>query len=338
VIDGVMRRKVVCLAGASNAGKTTLGAFLAGKVLRGTPLSIGGMNHSTPTGRVLWLTSDCSDESVEEELALQGIEAKPFTDSGQLRIRDRATFNNMLAIVQDLQEFKPDLVVMDCLSSMAINHVSVADPAFSQPLRDLQTYNGKAWPRCAFVVLHHTTRDQPVRFSGGEQIKAAVEELWIYYDPLLAEKKKPGERMRPSVESPVRRIWFEKSRAGFRGKELLVSYEAMHNRWLWRPHTGAGLDPRSQLDQFFRNWNGNEWKTASEWQAELHLKDIKINDRTLERTLKVLASGGLLEMVERLHLPTGKVRPHYRGSEAVRSMAEVTWAGTRNPAGENTVG
>ena len=112
----------------------------------------------------------------------------------------------------------------------------------------------------------------------------------------------------------------------------------MHNRWLWRPHTGAGLDPRSQLDQFFRNWNGNEWKTASEWQAELHLKDIKINDRTLERTLKVLASGGLLEMVERLHQPTGKIRPHYRGSEAVRSMAEVTWAGTRNPAGENTVG
>jgi hypothetical protein len=335
VIDGVLRRKVTCLAGASNSGKTTLAAFLASRVLRGDPLAVGGTLHSTNPGKVLWLTSDCSDEAVEEEMALQGIKVADYPN--QWRCADGATFNNMLAIIQDLQDFKPDLVVMDCLASMAVNNCSVADPAFSEPLRVLQRHNGKAWKRAAFVLLHHTTRDQPVRFSGGEQIKAAVEELWIYYDPLLAEKKKPGERMKPSVESAVRRLWFEKCRAGFRGKELVVSYEAMRNLWLLRPHTGAGLDPRAQLDQFFRNWRGDEWKTASEWEAELVRKDIKINERTLRRTLAALAKGGLLEMVERFHQPTGKDRPHYRGSEAVRRMAAETQEGTRNPAGENTV-
>jgi molybdopterin-guanine dinucleotide biosynthesis protein len=333
VIDGVLRRKVTALAGASNSGKTTLAAFLVRTVLKGDPLAVGGNKHHTAPGKVLWLTSDCSDEAVEEELLQQGINVADYAD--RLRICDGATFNNMLDIVQDLQEFGPDLVVMDCLSSMALNGVSVADPAFVKPLRTLQTHNGKAWRRAAFVLLHHTTRDQPVRFSGGEQIKAAVEEMWIYYDPLLAEKKKPGERMKPSVETPIRRLWFEKCRSGFRGKELVVTYEALQNRWGLMPHSSKSIDPRAQLDEFFRNWRGDEWMTVAEWKTELEGKQIKIHPRTLERTMKLLAKGGLLEMEERFHSGSGKTRPHYRGGAHVRDMAAASWEGTRDLSGRN---
>lgn len=333
VIDGVLRRKVVALAGASNSGKTTLAAFMVRTVLKGDPLAIGGNRHHTCAGKVLWLTSDCSDEAVEEELLQQGINVADYKD--RLRICDGATFNNMLDIVQDLQEFGPDLVVMDCLSSMALNGVSVADPAFVKPLRTLQTHNGKAWRRAAFVLLHHTTRDQPVRFSGGEQIKAAVEEMWIYYDPLLAEKKKSGERMKPAVETPLRRLWFEKCRSGFRGKELLVTYAALDNRWNLMPHSTRSLDPRAQLDEFFRNWRGDEWKTVAEWKAVLDEQKIRIHARTLERTMKLLAKGGLLEVVEQFHSGSGKTRPHYRGGTHVRGLAASTWEGTKDRQGKN---
>jgi molybdopterin-guanine dinucleotide biosynthesis protein len=204
VIDGLLRRRVVCLAGASNSGKTTLAAMLASRVVTGTPLNIGGVLHNVDRGRVLWMGSDTSDLAVAEELALQGIDSAKAGDA--VRVVAGASFNNLLRIVQEIQTHQPDLIIMDCLSSMSVAGVSVADPAFSEPMRILQRHNGVAWPRCAFLLLHHTTRDTPKRFSGGEQIKAAVEAMWIYYDPALTTKKK-GDEDKPANESPLRRLW-----------------------------------------------------------------------------------------------------------------------------------
>ena len=332
VVDGLLKRRVTCLAGASNSGKTTLAAYLVRNVVLGGRLMVGPTAHDVPSGKVLWFTSDCSDEAVHDELVIQGV--NPAEVGDRLRVVERATFNNMLQVVNELQEFKPDLVVMDCLSSMAVNHVSVADPAFSQPLRDLQTYNGKAWPRAAFLMLHHTTRDQPVRFSGGEQIKAAVEEMWIYFDPQLVERKKPGEKMKPTEETGLRKLWFEKSRSGYRGKELTVIYEGSRNRWLWRPSGSASKDPRAMVDAFFRNWRGDEWKIPADWRRELLTQQVVLDRKPMERMLKLL-DGSLLESKEMHHPGSGKQLRHYRAMEHVRRLAAQTWEGTKDGSGVN---
>ena len=333
VVDGLLRRRVVCLAGASNSGKTTLAAMLASRVVTGTPLNIGGVLHHVDPGRVLWMGSDTSDLNVAEELALQGVDSTKAGDA--VRVVAGASFNNLLRIVQEIQTHQPDLIVMDCLSSMAINGVSVADPAFSEPMRILQRHNGVAWPRCAFLLLHHTTRDTPKRFSGGEQIKAGVEGLWIYYDPALVTKKKSDED-KPAQESPLRRLWIEKDRSGFRGKEIDVCYEAADGRWQLRPHSDIGTDPRSRLDHFFRNYDGDEWLTLTEWQVILTSERIKIERKTLERNMKLLV-GSLLECEMRFHTSTGHERRHYRALEPIRKLARASYGGLRDCSGTNHI-
>ena len=113
-------------------------------------------------------------------------------------------------------------------------------------------------------------------------------------------------------------------------------YEAAAGQWQVRPYSDIGTDPRSRLDHFFRNYDGDEWLTVSEWHAILKSERIVIEPRTLERNMKLLV-GSLLECEWLFHTGTGKERRHYRALEPIRNLARASYGGLRDCSGTNPI-
>jgi hypothetical protein len=318
VIDGFLGRRVHLLAGASHSGKTTLACFLANRVLHGLPVDIDGTRHSVETpGKVLIFTSDCSDLDMVRDLALEGIEHS----EGRLKICAGVTFDRMISIVRALDEFAPDLVIYDCLSSMMNVEAKIGDGSYGRPIRQLVSYNGVAWPSCAHVILHHTTRDEPTRFSGSEQIKAACEELWLYYPPEMAKWR----RGQPTPEiGPTRHLVMQKSRTGYRDKRIAITRNAYQGYWqlhLGNPEKGGPLD---MLSHRFRAVKHDDWNIASEWATEL---DLGFNPRSLRRYLEQMV-GTVLETKKLRSRITGRYETHYRPRQVIRDAA-TAMSGTK---------
>lgn len=314
VIDGFLGRRVHVLVGASHSGKTTLACFLTNRVVNGVPLDVDSTRHSVERkGRVLIFTSDCSNRDMIRDLSLEGVDT--HTHGEQVRICSGVTFDNMLFIVKALTEFTPDLVIYDCLSSMACMGTKIGEPSYADPIRLLVRHNGIAWPAAAHVILHHTSRDEPARYSGTEQIKAASEELWLYYPPELLKWKKGGER--PKV-GPSRHLVMEKSRTGYAGRTMILTRNAFRGEWSVRRPYVDDVPPLEFLAEKFRAWTRDqEWRIASEWQKEL---DLPFAGRSLRRYLEAL-DGTLLDHKRQRSRITGRLDTHYRPRQVVMDAA-----------------
>tara|TARA_R110000868_G_scaffold55541_7_gene172733 strand:- start:1524 stop:3782 length:2259 start_codon:yes stop_codon:yes gene_type:complete len=314
VIDGFLKRSVHVIAGASHSGKTTLACFLANRVVTESPIDIEGTRHIvSKAGKVLFFTSDCSDEDLIRELMLEGV--TPELAAKRLMICPRKSFDDMLSIVKILDEFQPDLVIYDCLTSMACSDVKIGDPAYADPIRLLVQFNGKAWPKCSHVILHHTSRDEPTRFSGSEQIKAAADELWAYYPPELLKWKKGAPR--PEVGSQ-RHLVMEKSRGGYAGKLISVSRDGFQGFWQFRQPNTQRDNPSEVLVTKFRGVRHERWQLPSEWAEEL---DLAFSTRSLIRYLNQL-SGSILEVERRYTEKTRRQDWHYRPRPSIRQAAQ----------------
>ena len=313
VIDGLISRRVHVLVGGSHSGKTTLGCFLANRVLTKSPVDIGKTRHSVAEpGRVLILTSDCSNVDMVRDLAMEGVE-QTATFAANLRITSGAGFQDMIKIVQTLNDFKPDLVIMDCLTSMAVPGCKIGDPAYADPIRTFVRHNGVSWPKCAIIILHHTSRDEPLRFSGTEQIKAASEELLVYYDPALIGKKRADASI-----STTRHLLFEKSRGGYAGRKLCITRDAYTSTWQWVHPQDEELGPLELLTNKFRAIRNDQWLTPSDWQG---LLDVSFNERSFTRYLERLTGSVLEKQLIRSKEKNNRLLPHYRPIEQVREAA-----------------
>ena len=314
VIDGLLSRSVHLLVGASHSGKTTLASFLANRVVHGEHIDIDDVRHVTERkGKVLIFSSDCSDHEMVRELGIENITAKNAND--RIRICTGASFSDMLFIAKALEDVQPDFVIYDSLMSLTAADVKIGESAIADPIRMLVRHNGKAWPQCAHMILHHTTRDEPTRFSGTEFIKAAAQEMWLYYPPELMTWRKGQPR---PVVGPTRHLVFEKSRGGYQGKSLSITRDAYQGTWQWHQNN-QDVTPSDLLRSRFRAVQHDRWQIASEWAKELQLP---FHSRTLRRYLDQQV-GTLLEREKQRSRITGRLDTHYRPRNVIRTAAQM---------------
>ena len=228
LITGFLERGNIGLSGDGGAGKTALMTFIAARVLKGHDVVISGRAHHTPVGRVLIISTDAGQESFENELIRQGIDIEAPGIKANLKfLTGDFTYADMGLLVTNLQEFMPDLVIMDSFVSMKAPGIKLADDDCAAPLYFLTKKNGYLWPKACIMTAIHTKKGS-TSWLGSVAIKNALDALYSYSIP---------EELKESSANPPRILGVldpseTKCRLGNRGRSWSFRYKDQEGTWL----------------------------------------------------------------------------------------------------------
>ncbi|MBD2344178.1 DnaB-like helicase N-terminal domain-containing protein [Anabaena subtropica] len=172
LVNGLIPKSTtILLAADGGIGKTKLVYGLGKVLIQGEKF---GQFHSTGDKRkILYYQGDESPGDM-----LQALESLGYGEADInkfVKVRFGWSAENMPALIQDLNEFKPDFVVVDSLSTA--NKFSTYQESQMEYARPILEMTGlAAQHNTTFVIIHHTNRDGGVR--GTTAIRNAVSEVW----------------------------------------------------------------------------------------------------------------------------------------------------------------
>jgi len=169
--------ELITLSAAPKVGKTLLFTSIARAVLTGGFI----FGEKVKQGKVLYVTSDESINSVIRRLKASGFDAIPDYLMDNFEVMTNFDITNLSTLQAKLHEFKPDLVGFDSLTSIARNcGLSEKDPEFAKPiyrLRDLLTS-----VNASGILIHHDNKSKEAKgiekMSGTYRIAAAAWGIW----------------------------------------------------------------------------------------------------------------------------------------------------------------
>ncbi len=168
--------EMILLAALSKTGKTLLATDVIYGVLSGTKVLDCQVGVK---GKVLLITSDESEFSTKRRLGLRGFDLLP--ERNNLRIVTHLDLLNLTTLEEQLEEFRPQLVVIDSLTSITDNiGVSEKDTEFARYVYRLKNLIGRYG--AASILIHHENKDKEAKginkVSGSARIPAAVWGIW----------------------------------------------------------------------------------------------------------------------------------------------------------------
>ncbi|MBE9050653.1 AAA family ATPase [Nostocales cyanobacterium LEGE 11386] len=167
----VPKSTTILLASDGGVGKTKL-AYGIGKILI-QGCEFGVFQSTGEKRRILYYQGDESEGDM-----LQALETLGYSEddiSKYVRVRFGWSAENMPTLIQDLTEFKPELVFIDSLSTA--NRFSVYRESEMEYARPILEMTGLANQyKTTFVIIHHLNKEGGVR--GTTAIRNAVSEVW----------------------------------------------------------------------------------------------------------------------------------------------------------------
>ncbi|RMD68580.1 MAG: hypothetical protein D6822_06715, partial [Cyanobacteria bacterium J149] len=162
--------EMLMLTALPKVGKTLLANDIAYAVLSGGQI----LGEKAKQGKVLYVSSDETAGSLIRRFQSRGFDLLPEADEN-LRIMTHLDLSNMGTLESELEDFKPDLVVIDSLTSITLDlNVSEKDSEFAKygyKLKDLlKKYNA------ASILIHHENKNNEqkgiCKVSGSARIVA----------------------------------------------------------------------------------------------------------------------------------------------------------------------
>ena len=192
--------------GREGSGKSASVLSLMKHVVDGIPFQLRGQEVDVQKGPVIYFNSDMSAQDFEEEFDLHEIKNQHlFHEVPDFNIYRKVQFMKIM------KEVKPVMICIDSLSSCSGSKSENENKAsFAQPIYWINARNGKDWPACAVVILHHTSKSTG-EARGSTAIAAAAAEVWRVETPTDDNKLRPDQRL----------ITVGKSRIGRVGERLL---------------------------------------------------------------------------------------------------------------------
>jgi KaiC/GvpD/RAD55 family RecA-like ATPase len=228
VIPGILPKgETVLLAALAKTGKTLLATDIAYAVLSGEK-AIG----ETPgvTGRVLIVSSDESANSTRRRLRARGFELLAES-SENLRIMTHLDIADLSPLEQELEDFRPQLVIIDSLTSITRDSgISEKDAEFAKPIYKLKEMLSRYG--AAGILIHHENKDKDAKginkVSGSARIVAATWGIWqlVATDPnndknptrWLKVKPREGESTTLTLEINPKDLWASQGIFNFIGE------------------------------------------------------------------------------------------------------------------------
>lgn len=216
LIPGLLPKgEMLLLAALPKVGKSLLATEVAYAVLCGGSV----LGETAKQGKVLYISSDESPSSLKRRFYARGFDLLP--ERNNLRVMTHLDLNNLGVLEEQLDEFRPDLVVVDSLTSITLDlGISENDSEFARYVyrfKDLlKRYNS------ASILIHHQNKSKEHKgldkVAGSSRIPAAV---WgiaqLFGSPhfdqsekavrFLEIKPREGEAVKYALEVNPRDTW-----------------------------------------------------------------------------------------------------------------------------------
>lgn len=191
----------VLVHGREGSGKSASILSLMKHIVDGIPFQLRGQEVEVMQGPVIYFNSDMSAQDFEEEFDLHEIKnQKLFHEVPDFNIYRKVQFMKIM------KEVKPVMICIDSLSSCSGSKSENENKAsFAQPIYWINARNGKDWPPCAVMLLHHTSKSTG-EARGSTAIGAACAEVWRVETPTDDNKLRPDQRLVTVQKSRIGRV------------------------------------------------------------------------------------------------------------------------------------
>ena len=201
----------VMIHGAGGDGKSMSAWTIAKHVARGIPFSVRGDLVPVEAGPVLILNGDQSEVQVQQQM--RDLE---FRRTDPVTVVMGWDLNWYYRFVKLVEKHRPKLVIIDSITGCSRGSAFDENKKeFAGPIYWLSNNNGRLFPACTIVLIHHANKTGG--FRGSTAIRDAVDEVWGL--------RRPERRQLEQVGHNARLITVEKSRAGRDGSRLLMKLE-----------------------------------------------------------------------------------------------------------------
>lgn len=202
----------VMIHGAGGDGKSMSAWTIAKHVARGIPFSVRGDLVPVQAGPVLILNGDQSEVQVQQQL--RDLE---FQASDPVTVVMGWDLNWYYRFVKLIEKHQPKLVIIDSITGCSRGSAFDENKKeFASPIYWLANNNGRTFPACTILLIHHANKTGG--FRGSTAIRDAVDEVWGL--------RRPDKRQVEQTGYNARLITVEKSRAGRDGSKLLMKLES----------------------------------------------------------------------------------------------------------------
>lgn len=201
----------VMIHGAGGDGKSMSAWTIAKHVARGIPFSVRGDLVPVAAGPVLILNGDQSEVQVQQQL--RDLE---FLPSDPVTVVMGWDLNWYYRFTKLIEKHRPKLVIIDSITGCSRGSAFDENKKeFASPIYWLANNNGRTFPACSILLIHHANKTGG--FRGSTAIRDAVDEVWGL--------KRPDKKQVEQTGANARLITVEKSRAGRDGSKLLMKLE-----------------------------------------------------------------------------------------------------------------
>lgn len=202
----------VMIHGAGGDGKSMSAWTIAKHVARGIPFSVRGDLVPVQSGPVLILNGDQSEVQVQQQL--RDLE---FQASDPVTVVMGWDLNWYYRFTKLIEKHRPKLVIIDSITGCSRGSAFDENKKeFASPIYWLANNNGRTFPACTILLIHHANKTGG--FRGSTAIRDAVDEVWGL--------RRPDKKQLEQTGANARLITVEKSRAGRDGSKLLMKLES----------------------------------------------------------------------------------------------------------------
>jgi len=251
--------ETVLLCALPKVGKSKLAIDLAFSVATGESRFLG---QETKQGKVLLITPDASKMSLKQELTKRGFRKQ---DSPNLHIFPEWSIDQMAVLEEELENFGPDLVVIDSLKKITVGkEISENSEEFANNIIALNDMLKRY--RATGILVHHANKNNDAigveRARGSTAIVGACWGTWMLE---RIPKKDPNNAKRMIVDPKDPKRIFTATCRDAEGTTLNIEFNVENNSWEFMGEVG--------LDE-------QEAKQQSTYQERI-LKVLRDNQRNL---------------------------------------------------------
>jgi RecA-family ATPase len=236
--------ETVLLCALPKVGKSKLAIDLAFSVATGESRFLG---QETKQGKVLLITPDASKMSLKQELTKRGFRKQ---DSPNLHIFPRWTIDQMAVLEAELENFRPDLVVIDSLKKITVGQeISENSDEFANNIIALNDMLSRY--RASGILVHHANKSNDAigveRVRGSTAIVGACWGTWILE---RIPKKDPNNAKRMIVDPKDPKRIFTATSRDAEGTTLNIEFNLENNSWEFMGEVGIDEQEAKQQSTY----------------------------------------------------------------------------------------